>query len=462
MISVICPFVELSVPSGCGACITSSVLPYFLFLSSMGKRKKGKGAEARKRRAKEQAYESRRQQTFDEPSYPIRILTPSNMEDSALALSFARGVQNEIRKMTEYQERFKQTLTEQPSMSLDRSWKNSVYGFFGKATLQVEGFCPAHSGTAHLLTQMGVPGCGKTTFVKEFLQKAFSSAHSPLHEDRPSILLTSTTNKQCQELFRLVKDLSERDASIPSPSWYASQQWLNRMQESGSQDLWQHAKVKSGKPTRNSIIICCHDFVVMFFSACYFSVVIIDEVGALELFKGCCILGLCRRLALLLGDPLQGSRPCPTLADRHSSRSHEFYKKSYRCPDFVMKIVAPAYRKVLKDPSLELSGIIDNERKCILTSFSKPVIDKLSSVYGKNLLVMGFTRKAIEDLAEACTVDSAIGLEATVVVLIFERKSKGTSFQYDVRRLVSALTRCTHGLVLMFKDDSYSTVFVCW
>ena len=51
-------------------------------------------------------------------------------------------------------------------------------------------------------------------------------------------------------------------------------------------------------------------------------------------------------------------------------------------------------------------------------------------------------------------VDATIGLERKLVILVMEVKSDTKSFQYDLKRLVPALTRCSCGLVVMWKDGA--------
>ena len=55
---------------------------------------------------------------------------------------------------------------------------SSVYGFFGKSNSLVESLRPEIEGKAHLSTQLGVPGCGKSTCLKEFFLPRFMVANS--------------------------------------------------------------------------------------------------------------------------------------------------------------------------------------------------------------------------------------------------------------------------------------------
>ena len=63
----------------------------------------------------------------------------------------------------------------------------------------------------------------------------------------------------------------------------------------------------------------------MYLASAYFGVVIIDEAGALDLYHGCCILGLSQGLGgVLMGDPMQGRHPSKTLADAHVHEVQKF------------------------------------------------------------------------------------------------------------------------------------------
>ena len=77
----------------------------------------------------------------------------------------------------------------------DTEGENSVYGFFGKSTLLLEGLRPGVDGTSHLFVQLGVPGCGKSTFLREFFLDVFSGKKLlRLIGKQPSVLLASVTN----------------------------------------------------------------------------------------------------------------------------------------------------------------------------------------------------------------------------------------------------------------------------
>ena len=69
-------------------------------------------------------------------------------------------------------------------------------------------------------------------------------------------------------------------------------------------------------------------------------------------------------------------------------------------------------------------------------------------------MIIGFATEAIGPEGIAQTVDATIGLEHKLVLLIMEVKCNKKSFQYDLKRLVPALTRCSRGLVVMWKNGA--------
>ena len=82
---------------------------------------------------------------------------------------------------------------------------DSIYGFFGKSTLLREALRPDKDGTPHLCVKLGVPGCGKSTFLLEFLQDVFNRKMERLAGRGPSVLLASVTNSQCKNLYMLAR-----------------------------------------------------------------------------------------------------------------------------------------------------------------------------------------------------------------------------------------------------------------
>ena len=156
------------------------------------------------------------------------------------------------------------------------------------------------------------------------------------------------------------------------------------------------------------------------FAACHFHCVILDEIGGLELYIGCLLLGLARNMAVILGDPLQGSLPCTSLADKHVNGMVTFHSHSYRYPQEVMDIVEPAYQARFKDPALSLTGVRGRSHWCVHTLFDSTCIGRLRLAYGDDLLVLAFTNDVVASIPHAFTVDAAIGLQG-VVVVIFEK-----------------------------------------
>ena len=108
------------------------------------------------------------------------------------------------------------------------------------------------------------------------------------------------------------------------------------------------------------IHICTHEFATQYITEKYFDVVILSDVGVLDLYRGSCLCGLALHMVKLLGDPLQGARPCTSLADSHLNHCLDFKIDSLRCPQSIMTLVQVAYRARLRDPSLTLTGAPEN------------------------------------------------------------------------------------------------------
>ena len=342
----------------------------------------------------------------------IRILG-FNEKDCNFAANFACGVSHELYKVKAAQDKF------EGSTRKGHMENKSVFGFFGKSSLLVEGIVPASHGKPHLLTMMGVPGCGKTTHVKEFLADVFSSQEAKYGRN-PSVLLTSATNLQCKALFFAAEEYSQESGLIPPPVWCASTEWLKRMQDTASSSFCRNLAQASDKPvwpSKGSITVCTHDYVAAAFSSAFLSLIIIDEIGSLDKYRGSCVLSLPRRVGLLMGDPVQGRRPCKSLADTHVKHVSTFKSHSFRCPDVVMKVVEPAYAAEFGNP-VELSGEVGRLHWCVNTNFDCDTIQRLVKGYGDNVLVLGFTHEAINDITAARTVDVAIGLVVVVVVIV--------------------------------------------
>ena len=64
-----------------------------------------------------------------------------------------------------------------------------------------------------------------------------------------------------------------------------------------------NANVKHQSPRKNNIYVCTHDYATERYSGSYLEVVVLDEIGALDLYKGSTLVGLARRMAKLMGDP---------------------------------------------------------------------------------------------------------------------------------------------------------------
>ena len=196
----------------------------------------------------------------------------------------------------------------------------------------------------------------------------------------------------------------------------------------------------------------------------WFSIVCLDEAGAIAHLQGACIVGLATCMAKITGDPLQGTLSARSFAAVHAlygrASDLQFATRSLRCPNEIMKIVEPAYRDAF-DEDLVISGVPTDERPLsgvVQTTFSHTSIDAIRELCGEDLLMMGFTNRAIEEITNAHTVDSAIGLEAAVAIVIFEKKEDMRSHQYQKTKLVPALTRCTNILIRMWKEGSWDTL----
>ena len=109
-----------------------------------------------------------------------RLLSASNDGDCDFATKFADGVQNELRLVKGHQEQF-----DTGDLNPGTTHLRSVFGFCGKSTLLIESIRPRHEGTPHLSIQLGVPGCGKSTFMSDY--KTFLTASIETLRD-PSLL----------------------------------------------------------------------------------------------------------------------------------------------------------------------------------------------------------------------------------------------------------------------------------
>ena len=163
--------------------------------------------------------------------------------------------------------------------------------------------CPASEGTPHLSTRLGVAGCGKSTFLSDLLVDIYAGRYMELTGQGPSLLLASTTNEQVKRLWMLAVSAHEAPSScVPKPVWCVSESFLAKSKEANDM-LVLRAAGQAYKPCKNQIIVCTHDLALARFSGSYFNIVVLDEVGGLDRYKGCCLVGLATRMAKLLGDP---------------------------------------------------------------------------------------------------------------------------------------------------------------
>lgn len=405
---------------------------------------RGKGSRL-KRHVKDNERAVSSAEASDPRSMPLRRLEQTNFEDCQHAVRFARGVLNEVKNNREEQERMLagRDGRDKQEHHLEVRSNSSIYGFFGKSSLLMEALLPVKMRRRHLVAMLGVPGCGKTRYLQSLLEDIFGGS---FRVEKPSVLVCSSTNSQCRNLFAMMLSLHNRGL-VPAPHWCVSQEWLKKDE---THVLHSMAEPRPFYPRGDAcLVVATHDFASFHLAASYFTVVMPDEIGALDLYRGCCLLGLARQQGVLMGDPLQGRRPGLSLADVHAIKKEEFLTHSYRCPEEVMKIVEPAYQAQYSC-ALTLTGVEGRGKWLVQTWFDKAAIELLQNDYGDNVIVMGFTHEAITDIAESTTVDAAVGLQAAIAVLIFEEKRGGKSHQYDIKRLVPALTRATHGLVIMW------------
>ena len=423
------------------------------------KKKPGAGAVERKRLAQEAKYEAKAASSADKvlqlKQGNPEILSASNEEHCKFAVKFAEGVHREISKIQNAALRFGAETDSSSTRDLAPRGLRSVYGFFGKSTIMVESLRADKEDMTHLSVQLGVPGCGKSTFLREILTDVYSGKHSKTTGQNPSVLIASTTNLQCKELFKMIHEVSLEEGVVPEPTWFVSHDYLQHAREANDDFTLRFALEHVVWPSAGSIIICTHDLAALRYAPAHFHLVVLDEIGAVDQYKGHCLIGLARHMAMIMGDPLQGSRPCPTLADKHVRHASSFKTYSHRCPHVVMQIVQPAYQAKLGDASIQLSGVTDKWHWCVQTVYNLEAVNRLVEVYGEEVLVMGFTKEATASVPTGRTVDATIGLEVAVAIVILELKPHPLSFQYDTRRLVPALTRCRHGVIVMWMEQSY-------
>ena len=92
---------------------------------------------------------------------------------------------------------------------------------------------------------LGVAGCGKTTFMQEFLMDVYAGKFVTITGPNPSVLLASTTNSQCQALYTLVLALhANEESNVPKPRWVVSQSFWDEAEVTGNDFVRLHAITK--------------------------------------------------------------------------------------------------------------------------------------------------------------------------------------------------------------------------
>ena len=467
-------YVSVFLPqAGRGVCATSFVfLPHLsarsvaMAASSSGekgggsnrKRRQGKGSQERKAQKREERYEAQHlepEPVFDLAGKYPATLSPLKLNDCKFAVGFAQGVEREHAALRKEQQRYGRLDDEADALPE----LTSSYGFFNKSTILVETMCPQREGTPHISTLFGVPGCGKTVHLENLLASVFSGEHHIIAGKTPSVYVGSISNVQCKNVFKIILDLHQRDDSVPMPTWICSKEFMGKAEVSRDEFTLEHARTAIEYPRPGSVFVATHRLAAKKFSNFHFHVVVLDETGGVELYLGALLNGMARRMAVLMGDVLQGSKPCLTVADRHCNISvaESFKSHSYRCPAEIMDVVQPAYAAACGF-DLVLTGEVRENAWSVSTTYNEDLVESLKGTYGSNMLTLGFTLEAIKPFAHALTVDAAQGLEVALTVLIIELKQSPQSHQYDVKRVVPALTRHKYGLILMWKQNSKSSI----
>ena len=123
-----------------------------------------------------------------------------------------------------------------------------------------EAIRPQKEGTPHMQFSLRVAGCGKTTFMQEFLRDVYTGKFENVTGRNPSVLVTSTTNYQCQSLYKMVLALHENgDSNVPKPVWVVSQSFWNQASAMGNDFVRRHATLIPPRPEQGRLIICTHD-----------------------------------------------------------------------------------------------------------------------------------------------------------------------------------------------------------
>ena len=374
---------------------------------SHGPKKTGKGHRERNREQHQ-----RRREERGEPAYgqshndpPVDALTgkrprrlePSHEIDCTFAAKYAEKVAQECQAIKRERERYKDT-PDDPNAPQRRQ---SNYVFFGKSTLLKEAIRPAKEGTPHMQFSLGVAGCGKTTFMQEFLMDVYAGKFVTITGPNPSVLLATTTNSQCQALYTLVLALhANEESNVPKPRWVVSQSFWDEAEVTGNDFVRRHATTKVPRPEQGTLVIYTHDSAAERNAGFWFNIVCLDEAGAIAHLQGACIVGLATRMAKIMGDPLQGTLSARSFAAVHAlygrASDLQFATRSLRCPNEIMNIAEPAYRDAF-DEDLVISGVPTDERPLsgvIQTTFSHASIDAIRELSSEDLPILGFTNRA--------------------------------------------------------------------
>ena len=114
-----------------------------------------------------------------------------------------------------------------------------------------EALRPGKEGTPHLSVLLGVPGCGKSTLLREILRDTYSGLFEITTGKNPSVLITSTTNFQCKNLYKLVLALHQKtDSNVPKPVWVVSQNYMEMADATGDEFVKKPATVHAHWPRK--------------------------------------------------------------------------------------------------------------------------------------------------------------------------------------------------------------------
>ena len=214
-----------------------------------------------------------------------RRLAANNTHDCAFAVQFAQGALKELRDIQTHQEMFDMNDDDLPTRGLE-----SHYGYFGKSTLLVEGIRPSIEGTRHLSIQLGVLGCGRSTFIWEFLAEVYRGDYMYSAGPLPSLLLSSCTNEQCKKLFMMALAARMKgEFYVPEITWCVSQQFRQKLEDAEDYSTLISVSDKHEWPRMNHIYVCTHDYAVQRYASSCIDIVVLDEVGALDRYCACSV-----------------------------------------------------------------------------------------------------------------------------------------------------------------------------